>query len=135
MGLWDTIKRFFSGEKNGKDLKANDRGDLEVTVETVSASDDDLSVELFEISEDTEFVPEEDPDIEVEIVVSEEDDLSVLPELDPMDRASGIGSCRENTEACGEKTAESPSRMTEEYKQWLREQEALRDQPDRTTES
>ncbi|MDO5444423.1 MAG: hypothetical protein Q4F31_02250 [Eubacteriales bacterium] len=142
MGLWNKIKRFFSGEKREEDLNEKLKGDLEATVETVNFSDDDLSVEFFEMSEDADISPEEDPDIEVEIVDSDEEDTFVLSELDPAEPSENTESflnpdneCVERAENVEGSPADCPSRMTDEYKQWLKEQETQRNQQDNSIES
>ena len=146
MGLWEKIRDFFTGfsapkEKPEESCEQNAKGDLEVTVETVSAAEEDVSVEIFEMTEDEAAAPEEDPDIEVEIVDADSEAASGLAELCPAGGSEeaecspeSAELCRANAGSCGENTAECPSRMTDEYKQWLKEQEAQRNQQENSIE-
>ena len=109
MGLWEKIKKIFRGEAPADAEPVDsvntrtepDQETPEITVEMCGPSEDgDISVELFELEESTDPDPAEDG-IEVEIF-----------DADPAEKGLFDGAGPDGGE-------EIPSRMTDEYKQWM----------------
>ena len=129
MSFWKKIKAFFSG------CSEPEKGNLEADIEVVSAGDeDDVEVEVIEMTDGQMCESAEDDDIDVEIVetgleaeaveLSEETPAAELTRSAPDD-----GQSLEASEP--ECSAEGQSRMTDEYVQWLRKQERQNEAADR----
>lgn len=111
MSIWTKIRSFF-GNSEPKEKKT---GELEAVVETVGPSEeDDLTVEIVELEEETDAVPAEDPDIEVEILELSGPEDRALPEDG---KTVNFSECV--MENVSESDVAGQSRMTDEYKQWL----------------
>lgn len=111
MGLWEKLKKIFRGEAP-EESESTDSPNLpeeperekpEITVEMCGPSEEeDISVELFELEESADPDPAEEG-IEVEVFDAEPAEKSLF----------------DGTVPDGE---ELPSRMTDEYQQWMQMQ-------------
>lgn len=129
MSFWKKIKAFFSGSSEPE------KGNLEADIEVVSAGDeDDVEVEVIEMTDGQMCESAEDDDIDVEIVETglEAEAVEMSEEAPAAELTRSAPDGGQSLEASEpECSAEGQSRMTDEYVQWLRKQERQNEAADR----